>query len=136
MVFSGHFIFYNHCNYVKSDIYWKMTTLEDRPIVWLSDAVKSPPLSGRARLEAGFLLRKLQNGQRFEMSHSRPMPVIGERCHELRVVDNKATWRIIYRIDTDAIVILDGFSKKTRATPKSVISRSIKRMREYDNAWQ
>jgi hypothetical protein len=49
--------------------------------------VKSPPFSMEARLEAGFLLRKLQKGQMLEMPHSRPMSVIGERCHELRIVD-------------------------------------------------
>jgi phage-related protein len=107
---------------------------KDKPLVWLSDIVKSPPFSRNARLEAGFLFRKLQKGERLEMPHSRPMPSIGERCHELRVVDINATWRIIYRIDPDAIVILDVFSKKTRTTPLSVINRSRKRMREYDNA--
>ena len=107
---------------------------DDRPLVWLSDVVKSPPFSKDARLEAGFLLRKLQKGLKLEMPHSRPMPAIGERCHELRVVDIKSTWRIICRIDPDAIVILDVFSKKTRATPQSVIHRSRKRMREYDDA--
>jgi phage-related protein len=107
---------------------------DDKPLVWLSDVVKSPPFSKDARLEAGFLLRKLQKGHKLEMPHSRPMPTIGERCHELRVIDINATWRIVYRIDTDAIVILDVFSKKTRATPQSVINRSRKRMREYDDA--
>jgi phage-related protein len=68
------------------------------------------------------------------MPHSLSMPSIGERCHELKVVDVNATWRIIYRIDPDAIVILDVFSKKTRATPKSEINRSRKRMREYNDA--
>jgi phage-related protein len=60
--------------------------------------------------------------------------LLSERCHELRVIDVNATWRIIYRIDPDAIVILDVFSKKTRSTPQSVINRSRKRMREYDDA--
>jgi phage-related protein len=109
-------------------------TPDDKPLVWLSDAIKSPPFTKETRLEAGFLLRKLQKGQKLEMPHSRPMPAIGDRCHELRVVDVNATWRIIYRIDTDAIVILDVFSKKTQATPQSVINRSKKRMREYDDA--
>jgi phage-related protein len=107
---------------------------DDRPLVWLSSVVKSPPFSKDARLEAGFLLRKLQKGQMLDMPHSRPMPVIGERCHELRVVDVDKTWRIIYRIDSDAIVILDVFSKKTRTTPQSVINRSRRRLREYDDA--
>ena len=106
---------------------------DDKPLVWLIDVVKSPPFSKDARLEAGFFLRKLQKDQKLEMPHSRPMPAIGERCHELRVVDINATWRIIYRIDPDAIVILDDFSKNTRATPQSVINRSRKRMREYDD---
>jgi phage-related protein len=106
----------------------------DKPLVWLSDVVKSPPFSKDARLEAGFLLRKLQKGQMLEMPHSRPMYVIGERCHELRVVDVDKTWRIIYRVDPDAIVILDVFNKKTRTTPQSAINRSRKRLREYDNA--
>jgi len=100
----------------------------------LSSAIKSPPFSRDARLEAGFLLRKLQKGQRLEMPHSRPMPAIGERCHELRVVDIDTTWRIVYRIDSDAIVILDVFSKKTRSMPQSVIERSKRRLREYDDA--
>ena len=112
----------------------KVMTSNDRPLVWLSAVVKSPPFSKDARLEAGFLLRKLQKGQMLEMPHSRPMPVIGERCHELRVVDVDKTWRIIYRIDSDAIVILDVFGKKTRTTPQSVINRSRKRLREYDDA--
>jgi phage-related protein len=106
----------------------------DKPLVWLSAVVKSPPFSRDARLEAGFLMRMLQKGQTLEIPHSRPMPVIGERCHELRVVDVDKTWRIIYRIDSDAIVILDVFSKKTRSTPQSVINRSRKRLREYDDA--
>ena len=109
-------------------------TSDDKPLVWLSAVVKSPPFSREARLEAGFLLRKLQKGKTLGMPHSRTMPVIGEQCHELRVVDVDKTWRLIYRTDSDAIVILDVFSKKTRATPPSVIDRSRKRLREYDDA--
>jgi phage-related protein len=56
------------------------------------------------------------------MPHSRPMPAIGERCQELRIVDVNTTWRIIYRVDPDAIVIVDVFSNKSRTTPKSVIA--------------
>jgi phage-related protein len=114
--------------------YNPIVTPDDKPLAWLKTAVKSPPLSTEARLEAGFLLRQLQKGKKLEMPHARPMPSIGERCHELRIVDQDATWRIIYRIDADAIVIVDVFSKKTRTTPQSVIIRSRKRLREYDDA--
>lgn len=61
------------------------------------------------------------------------MPGIGARCHELRVTDTSATWRVIYRIDEDAIVILEIFSKKSQNTPQHVIKACRKRMKEYDN---
>lgn len=67
------------------------------------------------------------------MPASRPMPSIGRRCHELRINDEDKTWRIIYRIDTDAIIILEVFSKKTSATPKAVIDVCKLRIKEYDS---
>ena len=106
----------------------------DRPLVWLHGEVRTPPFSREARLEAGFLLRRLQQGHRLAMPQSRPMPVVGARCHELRLVDAAVTWRIVYRIDADAIVIGDVFSKKTAATPRSVIEVCKRRFREYDDA--
>jgi phage-related protein len=60
------------------------------------------------------------------------MPNIGARCHELRIVDQDKTWRIIYRIDTDAIVIADVFQKTTRQTPKRAIDDCRRRLRQYD----
>jgi phage-related protein len=74
--------------------------------------VKTPPFSKLARLQAGFLLRLLQRGVNVAMPHSRPMSSIGRRCHELRVPDEKVSWRVVYRIDVDAIVIVEVFSKK------------------------
>ena len=90
----------------------------DKPLVWLHGDIKSPPFSRTARLEAGFLLRKLQRGDTLPMPHSRPMPSIGPQCHELRVNDKDKTWRIIYRIDPDAIVICAVLAKKTSETPQ------------------
>jgi phage-related protein len=40
----------------------------------------------------------------------------------------------MYRIDSDAIVILEVFSKKTPTTPKAVLETCRKRLKEYDNA--
>ena len=62
------------------------------------------------------------------------MPIIGRRCHELRIVDAAATWRIIYRTDEDAIVIGEVFQKKTAKTPTSVIEVCRTRLKEYDDA--
>jgi phage-related protein len=95
-----------------------MTPL-DKPLVWLRGEVKTPPFSPEARLEAGLL--RLQRRESLSLPHSRPMPGISQRCHELRVVDRDKTWRIIDRIDPDAIVIADVFQKTTQQTPKRVI---------------
>ena len=103
----------------------------DKPLVWLAGEVKTPPFSGDARLEAGFLLRRLQKGERLSLPHSRPMPGIGRACHELRVVDQDGTWRIMYHVDADAVVILDVFAKKTQATPKRVFESCQRRLRLY-----
>jgi len=105
----------------------------DKPLVWLRGEVKTPPFSVSARVEAGYLLRLLQRGHSLSMPHSRSMPSIGRRCHELRIVDENATWRIIYRIDVDAVMILEVFSKKTTKTPKSVIEICKARLKRYDN---
>lgn len=105
---------------------------DDKVLIILEGEIKTPPMSDEARIETGYLLRRLQRGDLLSLPHSRPMPSIGTHCHELRIVDKNQTWRIIYRIDSDAIVILEVFSKKTRETPKSVIETCKKRIKDYD----
>lgn len=100
--------------------------------MWLKGEVKTPPFSHRARLEAGYLLRLLQEGESIGLPHSRPMPVIGARCHELRNNDESNTFRIMYRVDADAIVVLEVVKKKTEQTPQSVIETCRHRLRAYD----
>lgn len=106
---------------------------KDKPLVWLHGEVKTPPFSRAARLEAGFHLRALQRGDTIPMPQSRPMPAIGPRCHELRIVDQNLSWRIVYRIDPDAIVILEVFEKKTARTPRKVIEVCRKRLKNYES---
>jgi len=105
----------------------------DKPLVWLHGEVQTPPFSKIARLEAGYLLRALQRGQKLSLPQSRPMPSIGARCHELRIVDENLNWRIVYRIEPDAIVILEVFEKKTNRTPKLVTDVCKKRIKEYES---
>jgi phage-related protein len=105
---------------------------DDRPLVWLAGEIKTPPFSSAARVEAGVLLRRLQRGEMLGLPHSRPMPSIGRRCHELRINDQRSTWRIIYRVDPNAIVIGEVFKKTTQATPKHVITACRRRFEAYD----
>ncbi len=102
-----------------------------KPLVWLHGEIKTPPFSAAARLEAGFLLRMLQEGEHLGMPESRPMPSIGVNCHELRVIDANVTWRVVYGLASDAVVILEVFQKKSRSTPKSVIAVARKRWKQY-----
>lgn len=106
----------------------------DKPIVWLHGEIRTPPLSKEARIETGFLLRMLQKGEKLSMPQSRPMKVIGSRCHELRIDDEHVTWRIMYRVDDDSIVILEVFKKKSEQTPLQVIDTCKKRLKEYDES--
>ena len=103
-----------------------------KPLVWLKGEVKTPPFTAEARIEAGYLLRLVQRGDTLTLPHSRPMPAVGPRCHELRINDVAGTFRILYRADPDAVVILEVFSKKTPRTPGMVIEACKRRLRDYD----
>src|SRR6266403_4966566 len=105
---------------------------EDKPLVWLRGDVKTPPFGSNARIEAGVLLRRLQRGESLSLPHSRPMPSIGSRCHELRIQDKAKSWRIIYRIESDVIVILEVFRKSTNQTPLRVIVDCKRRLKQFE----
>ena len=50
----------------------------------------------------------------------------------LRERDDDRSWRIMLRVDDDAIVILDVFAKKTGKTPREVMERCRMRLKRYD----
>ena len=105
---------------------------EDKPLVWLHGEVSTPPLTHAGRLEMGILLRRLQRGESLGLPHSRPMSSVGKACHELRVVDAGTSWRLVYRVDPDAVVIAEVFRKTTKATPQAVIDACKRRLGAYD----
>lgn len=65
---------------------------QNKPLVWLHGKIKTPPFSASSRIEAGFLFRLLQMGEKLKMPHSRPMPSIGKNCHEIRINDGTSIW--------------------------------------------
>ena len=111
-----------------------MASTADKPLVWLHGEVKTPPFSETGRLEAGFLLRRLQRGEVLSLPHSRPLPSIGVQCHELRINDGNHAWRIMYHVEPDAVVVLEVFSKKTDATPQHTRDTCRKRLAAYLDA--
>ena len=107
--------------------------MEPKAFIVLHGVIATPPMGTDARVEAGVLLRRVQNGDTLSMPHSRPMPSIGKRVHELRINDTNATWRVIYRIDPDAVLVAEVFSKKSRKTPKAVLDVCKDRFKAYDD---
>jgi len=103
-----------------------------KPLVWLYGEIKTPPFTLEGRREAGILLRILQAGEQLGMPHAELLPDVGKRCGALRVRDAEHNWRIMYRIDPDAVLILEIYSKKTRKIPQEVIERCQQRLKRYD----
>jgi phage-related protein len=107
-----------------------------KPVVWLQGEVKTPPFTPQGRQEAGMLLRLLQEGERLSMPQAERLPNVGARCGALRIRDAGHNWRIVYRVDPDAVLILEVYPKKTRKIPDEVLERCRRRCREYDASAQ
>lgn len=109
-----------------------MSADQPKPLIWLHGEIRTPPFDLAARVEAGQLLRRLQSGENIGMPESRPMPSIGAHVHELRIRQTGKNWRIVYRVDHNAIVILEVFNKTTPQTPLPVINVCRQRLARYD----
>ena len=105
--------------------------MKTKIIRWLHGEIKTPPLSVEARRELGYLLRMVQEGEMLSMPHARPMPVVGNGCHELRVKDVAGEWRLILALTADAIVVLDVFKKTTQKTPQRILEQCRQRLERY-----
>ena len=90
-------------------------------------------MSERIRVEAGFHLRRIQQGEALSLPLSRSMPIVGANCHELRLKDSERNieWRIIYCIDSEVILVLEVFEKKTQETPEAVKRNCKDRLNRY-----
>ena len=104
-------------------------------IWWHSDPPATPPFGEKARRRAGFLLWLLQLGELpLKEPHVKRMRDMGPGIYELRIPDAGDRWRLIFRIDDDAIVIVEVFKKKTGKTPTKNKRAAQDRLRLYDDA--
>jgi phage-related protein len=114
------------------------STYDDSPgrkeLVVLFGEIKTPPFSAATRQEAGDLLRSVQEGETLSLPVSRPLSSLGRRCHELPVNDETVTWRIIYRVDPDAVLVCLVFPKKTERIPRRVLDACRHRLAVYDRS--
>ncbi len=67
---------------------------KDNPLVWLHGEVKSPTFSEDARLKAGFLLRKLQQGENLKTQKT-PQEVIKVCKKDWHVTSNNKYFNIM-----------------------------------------
>lgn len=54
--------------------------------------------------------------------------------NELRIVDDRRSWRIIYHVEEEAIGILHVFEKESRKTPSRAIDLCRRRLRAFFEA--
>ena len=113
-------------------------TVDDKPkpkrAIFLHGEIKTPPFSEEARTEAGHLLWILQKGESLGMPNAEPLPIVGPRCGAIRVRDDQHNWRIMYRVDATAVLVVDVYDKKTRKIPDEVITRCKRRLKNHDDA--
>ena len=70
-----------------------------------------------ARQDVGYQLDQVQRGR--QPSDFKSMPTVGKGVEELRVWDERGTYRVIYiaRLE-EAVYVRHAFQKKTQATSK------------------
>jgi len=92
--------------------------------------IKSPPMGTSARRKTGLFLRQLQEGEELPKGAFTSMRGIGKRCYELYIDDAEkgCSWRVVYHVGREAIVVLDCFKKKSEETPQRYIERCRKRL--------
>lgn len=79
-----------------------------------------------ARQDAGYQLDGVQRGE--QPADFKPMPSVGPGVEELRVWDDRGTFRVIYTARRpEAIYVLHAFQKKTQATAKADIALARRR---------
>ena len=86
---------------------------------------------GGVRGDLADALARLDAGQSLAMPLSRPMPIIGNSVHELRLKDRSGVYSVFYVLPGGGVVyVLHAFLKKTQATPKKNLDLARKRLKE------
>ncbi len=104
--------------------------------IWMHKRVRELilTLSPKTRRKIGETLRLLQLGLNVSLPISRPMPVVSNGVHELRVRDPHGAYRIFYFLGLPTeIVVFHAFSKKNIATPMDEITTARKRLKEMSD---
>ncbi|HEY2414460.1 MAG TPA: type II toxin-antitoxin system RelE/ParE family toxin [Pirellulaceae bacterium] len=101
----------------------------DKPIVWLGSARSDVrAFSKEARQEAGFQLRRVQQG--LSPTDWRPMSGVGPGVVEIRI-HSAGEFRVFYVAKfSEAVYVLHAFHKQTQKTPQREIEIARRRFTE------
>jgi phage-related protein len=101
-----------------------------KPVRFLGDSLKClRDFPEDAKQDAGYQLDKVQRGE--QPDDFKPIPSIGRGVEEIRIWNDRGTYRVIYTARlSDAVYVLHAFQKKTRATGKREIDLAKERFAE------
>lgn len=101
-------------------------------VIWYKPALEEVrDFTEDSRKALGYLIYRLQQGEKLSMPHSRPMPSLGTGCHELRVKDDSGAYRVFYYLKIkDQILIFHAFQKKTEKTSNKDLEQGKKNLKE------
>lgn len=79
---------------------------------------------------AGYQIGRVQQGK--EPDDWKPLGTVGPNVREIRIRESSGAFRVIYQATlADAVLVLNAFQKKARATPKREIDNARARLNEY-----
>ena len=85
--------------------------------------------SDEAREDAGFQLYKVQQGE--EPDDWKPMPTVGAGVQEIRVRDERGSYRVLYVAKfEEAVYVLHAFEKRSQKTAEPDVHRAKTRYAE------
>lgn len=98
-----------------------------KPVTFLGDSLQAlREFPDAVMHDAGYQLEKVQRGE--QPDDFKPMPVIGRGVEEIRVWDDRGTYRVIYTARlSDAVYVLHAFQKKSQSTLRREIDKAKQR---------
>ena len=102
----------------------------EKPLIRHADVHVHRQMSRAARIETGYLLKKVQRGHKLSRSVCRAARRVGKDCFELIVKTRHTTWRVIYRDSADAVIVLAIYSLSQGRTPRRVVELAKRRLAE------
>lgn len=103
-----------------NEVVWNERTLRE---------VKSFPEEIKKSL--GYLIFKLQMGEKLSVPHAKSMSSVEKGCYELRLKDKNGIFRVFYYLKiNEKILIFHAFQKKTQKTPIKDINLGKKNLKE------